>query len=142
MPAYTDTFTYDGLNRLISAVDQSGSTTNWNRTFAYDQFGNSWVPTASGVGYGVSTPSWNVYQLNRSGQTNNQVVSSLYDQSGNILQLPPGYSFMYDAENRITAETNSGGLSANYYYDGSGDRVEKVLRNGHRSCMSTTRSGR
>src|SRR5579875_2967189 len=60
----------------------------------------------------------------------NQVSSSKYDQAGNISGLPPGYGFSYDAENRITAESNAGGLSASYYYDGVGDRVEKVLSNG------------
>src|SRR5579875_2876382 len=60
----------------------------------------------------------------------NQVSSSKYDQAGNISGLPPGYGFSYDAENRITAESNAGGLSASYYYDGVGHRVEKVLSNG------------
>ena len=121
---FTQSFTYDGVNRLETATDTTGSTVNWSRTFSYDQYGNAWVPAASGVGYGVSTPEWNVYN------TKNQVSSSPYDAAGNISALPPGYTFVYDAENRITAETNSGGLSANYYYDGMGDRVEKVLSNG------------
>jgi uncharacterized protein RhaS with RHS repeats len=37
---------------------------------------------------------------------------------------PPGYSFLYDAENRVTSEMGSG---QNYYYDGLGERVEKVV---------------
>ena len=55
-------------------------------------------------GDGVSTPNGDVYN------TKNQIGSSTYDGAGNILQLPPGYTFVYDAENRITGETNSGGL--------------------------------
>ncbi len=121
LTSYSQTYTYDALNRLSGATDMTGSTTNWSRTFAYDQYGNAWVPSVTGIGWGVSTPAWNVYN------TKNQVGDNQpYDAAGNITTLPPNYSFTYDAENRVTYVDTSGNLSASYYYDGLGERVEKV----------------
>jgi RHS repeat-associated protein len=75
----------------------------------------------SGIGWGVSTPNGNVYN------SKNQVGTSPYDASGNISALPPGYGFSYDAESRVYQATNSSGPTANYYYDGLGERVEKTV---------------
>ena len=113
---YNQSFTYDSVNRLSWAGDSGG----WSRSFAYDQFGNAWVPSVIGIGWGVSTPNGDVYN------SKNQVGTSPYDASGDISQLPPGYSFVYDAESRVVSETNSNGPSATYYYDGLGERVTKV----------------
>ncbi|MBV9768848.1 MAG: hypothetical protein JOZ32_04695, partial [Bryobacterales bacterium] len=95
-------------------------------SFAYDQYGNGWVTAAPGMGYSLSTPNGNIFN------GKNQIGSSPYDAAGNMLALPPGMTFAYDAENRQTSETNSGGLSASYLYDGEGKRVEKILSNGQK----------
>ena len=76
------------------------------------------------MGYGPATPQWNLYN------TKNQISTSPYDGAGNLLALPPGMTFSYDAENRQISETNTGGLNASYLYDGDGKRVEKLLSNG------------
>ncbi|MBV9760485.1 MAG: RHS repeat protein, partial [Acidobacteriaceae bacterium] len=122
LTSYTENFTYDNLNRLTSATDTGG----WSRSFAYDQYGNGWVTAAPGMGYSLSTPNGNIFN------GKNQIGSSPYDAAGNMLALPPGMTFAYDAENRQTSETNSGGLSATYAYDGEGKRVEKILSNGQK----------
>ncbi|MBV9770753.1 MAG: hypothetical protein JOZ32_14355 [Bryobacterales bacterium] len=122
LTSYTENFTYDNLNRLTSASDTGG----WSRSFAYDQYGNGWVTAAPGMGYSLSTPNGNIFN------GKNQIGSSPYDAAGNMLALPPGMTFAYDAENRQTSETNSSGLSASYLYDGDGKRVEKILSNGQK----------
>ncbi|MBV9768850.1 MAG: RHS repeat protein [Bryobacterales bacterium] len=122
LTSYTENLTYDNLNRLTSATDTGG----WSRSFAYDQYGNGWVTAAPGMGYSLSTPNGNIFN------GKNQIGSSPYDAAGNMTALPPGMNFTYDAENRQTSETNSGGLSASYLYDGEGKRVEKILSNGQK----------
>jgi RHS repeat-associated protein len=112
------------LNRLSSALKtvtiDNAPTNTWSRTFAYDQYGNAWVPSVSGIGYGVSTPAWNVYNS----ATNQVVKPSTYTNSGGINGLPPGYVFSYDAENRVQAETST---NSNYSYNGLSERVEKTV---------------
>jgi RHS repeat-associated protein len=127
LTSYNQSFSYDHLNRITSASDTTGSTTNWSRTFAYDQFGNSWVPESPGpVGmpYGVSTPAWDVYN------NQNRISTSPYDASGNMLALPPTYTFAYDAEGRQISKGGGGTQNATYVYDGDGRRVEKILSSG------------
>ncbi|MBV9768363.1 MAG: hypothetical protein JOZ32_02225, partial [Bryobacterales bacterium] len=122
LTSYTENFTYDNLNRLTSATDTGG----WSRSFAYDQYGNGWVTAAPGMGYSLSTPNGNIFN------GKNQIGTSPYDAAGNMLALPPGMTFAYDAENRQTSETNSSGLSATYAYDSDGKRVEKILSSGQK----------
>jgi len=120
LTTYSETFVYDNLNRLTSATDSGG----WTRSFGYDQYGNGWVTGWTGMGLSLMAPtSGGLFN------SKNQIGSSPYDAAGNMLALPPGMSFAYDAENRQMTESNSGGLSATYYYDGVGQRVEKVLSN-------------
>jgi hypothetical protein len=93
LTSYSQSFSYDNVNRLQSASDTGG----WSRSFAYDQYGNAWVPSVSGIGYGVSTPAWNVYT-----SATNRVSTSPYD-GGNIAALPPGYGFSYYSLHRYPA---------------------------------------
>ena len=53
MTSFTQTYAYDTVNRIISASD-TGNT--WTQTFNYDQFGNMWSPSYSGLPL-QSTPS-------------------------------------------------------------------------------------
>src|ERR1700685_2998668 len=47
-----------------------------------------------------------------------------------MLELPPGYTFTYDAENRQVSKTGGATPNATYVYDGAGNRVEKILSSG------------
>jgi len=136
-PPITQTFSYDGLNRIKTATD-NGSGTTLERDFSYDAFGNMWVtrndanllptsvmpvPTAQGA---YNSPS------NNNLPNNNQFVTGktiAYDKSGNQTTIGP-YSLTYDAENRQYSESTSGSAPANYIYDGEGRRVEKQITNG------------
>ena len=113
---YGQNYSYDRVSRLISASDATGSTTNWSRTFGYDQFGNGWLSsTPYGIGYGPATPAGNVYS-----SATNRIPSSPYDGEGNMTAMPPAYTMTYDAENRQITVSNSGNLAASYLYDGLG----------------------
>jgi RHS repeat-associated protein len=105
---FTETFNYDGVNRLTLATDSGG----WSRGFTYDAFGNM-------------TPSGNPAPPTESFNSNNQIVGGSYDQAGNQLSVN-GNTFQYDFENHIISETESGnGGTETYVYDGNGHRVEK-----------------
>ena len=117
LTAYTDTFTYDGLNRLGTANDSGG----WSRTYNYDPYGNMWVTNPTGPGLNSATPTSDVYN------SNNQLSTAHYDLSGNQLTLGP-YTLNYDAENHQYSESNTiGNPAAGYSYDGAGKRVARLV---------------
>jgi hypothetical protein len=40
-PTFSQTFGYDGVNRLTSASEAGG----WSQSYGYDQYGNMWMPS-------------------------------------------------------------------------------------------------
>lgn len=113
-PGYTtpltffQSFTYDGVNRLVTASDSGG----WSRTFGYDAYGNM-------------TPSGRPNPPAISFNSNNQIIGLNYDQAGNQ-QTVNGNTIAYDWENRIVTETDSVSQGVEtYIYDGNGNRIEK-----------------
>jgi hypothetical protein len=38
--AYTQVYAYDELNRLQSAEETTGPSSNWKQVYAYDRYGN------------------------------------------------------------------------------------------------------
>jgi len=127
------TFGYDKLNRLISALEtpvSGSSTTAWSQVYVYDAFGNRWLdPSSSGLSLSPFTP-----QYSTNFNSNNQLViqSSTYDTAGNQKTIG-GFSYSYDAENRVSLVTEPSGAtpsSYQYFYDGDGRRVQKVASGG------------
>lgn len=105
----TQAFTYDSLNRLISAGDQS----HWYNTYAYDAWGNLTQKTKGTLPYGEN--------LSTGATSGNQLLGYSYDAAGNMLNDGiNGWTYVYDAENRITT-----GGSVTYKYDADGRRVNK-----------------
>lgn len=117
-PAISQTYTYDGANR-IKTFGETGGTAN--QTYSYDAFGNRWI-SAGWVAYAGQTPVSNLFPNNRWAQGSG--VS--YDAAGNQTSIAtPARSFAYDAENRqVSATINS--ATAAYGYDGNGLRVSKT----------------
>ena len=101
----TVTYTYDSLNRLLTA---NGS--GWGQQYGFDGFGNllsKTVTAGSGPSLSVSVNA-----------ANNQIqgVSGLsYDANGNASNAP---GMVYDAENRLIGTT---GLQ--YAYDAQNERI-------------------
>ena len=106
--SYTQTFTYDALNRLTTSQENSGS--SWSQTNAYDRYGNHWVD----LGGGTQNLYFNT--------TDNRISGGAYDAAGNLLN-DGAHVNTYDAENKIKTVD---GLTA-YIYDGEGQRVRKLL---------------
>jgi RHS repeat-associated protein len=129
--SFTQTFTYDQVNRLSTASDTGG----WSRSFGYDQYGNSCVGNPGGIG----APTAPACTQNGAGQWivlpptvyNNQnqltVDASSYDTAGNLKAIN-GDALTYDAENRQVSFTPPNGMGIGpetYAYDGNGNRVQK-----------------
>jgi RHS repeat-associated protein len=125
-------FTYDTLNRLISAenagTDCGPGTLNpnqtkfWGNNYGYDAWGNQLTR---------SVTKCSAENLALSADVHNQIHAGggsdyKYDAAGNMTfnATPPTQTYTYDAENRIaTAVTSSG--TETYIYDVDGNRVGK-----------------
>jgi RHS repeat-associated protein len=116
----TQNFSYDTVNRLISA-QETGGTDDWNQAYGYDQWGNRAV-SGNYIPNTYATPSA------LSQYTNNQWLGpgASYDSKGNQKSLP-SRTFTYDAENRLVASTQPGMGAISYVYDGDGRRVQKTV---------------
>jgi len=86
-------------------------------TYSYDRFGNRWQQNNNG------TPSPG-YTFDTNNHINNSDSGVLYDVLGNITNDGLGHAYVWDAENRMTTATYSGG-STSYVYDAFGRRVAK-----------------
>ncbi|MDR7552929.1 MAG: RHS repeat-associated core domain-containing protein, partial [Armatimonadota bacterium] len=110
----TTTFTYDALNRLTGAV-YPGTYGSW--AWAYDAVGNRTSQTAPG-----GTTLYSYDANNRLLQAGG--VSYSYDANGNLLSTSAGQSFRWDAFNRLTQASGSGG-TVSYSYNGDGLKVRR-----------------
>jgi RHS repeat-associated protein len=108
--SYTQTFSYDSLNRLQTAQENSGS--SWSQTNGYDQYGNRWIDYGGGN-----------HNLSFSTSTNRITTSGLvYDSAGNLTN-DTIHAYTFDAENKISKVD---AVTA-YTYDGEGQRVRKLV---------------
>ena len=122
---YSQSYGYDGVNRLTSAVEANG----WAQTYCYDAWGNRAL--TSGAVSNATTPqipgqctAANLAAI----YTNNHWTGAPTDVAGNVMS--DGFStFSYDSENRVVQTANTQG-TVTYAYDGDGKRVQKTGPNG------------
>lgn len=118
----SQTLAYDPLSRISSATTQATSGVDcWGQNFSPDPLAN--LNTISSAQCSSGTLSVTV-------DGNNHINSSTtfaYDASGNMTQdgKGTGYSYSFDAENRLTKATGMTGGPYCYVYDGFGLRVAK-----------------
>jgi len=113
----TQSFTYDQLNRVVTAKTSATSGSNcWGETYTIDEWANL---TAIGAvsGYTGCTQE----NLSVTATTKNQLSSTgfSYDTSGNMLN-DGAHAYAYNAESEIKSAAG-----VNYTYDGDGNRIEK-----------------
>jgi RHS repeat-associated protein len=122
-------FTYDALNRLVTAGTANTSGTNcWDEAYTYDAWANltSLAPVKNYSTGCASEPTF-TYTVNAA----NRVTSGgfQYDTGGNLINN--GYG--YNAESELTTAATDA-----YVYDGDGNRIEKcTLVNG--ACGTVTK---
>ena len=126
------TYNYDELNRLKDATENvtpMGGTASqsWKQTFTFDRYGNRRFDEAnttmpsSFVNPAVTNPTIST--------SNNRLTSPgyAYDTSGNTTADAGGQTYVYDAENKMISASNSSGTIGQYFYDGDGRRVKKIV---------------
>ncbi len=122
----------DGLGRLIKVIEPGSLTT----TYTYDSLSNLLSVTQSGQG--ADTPRLRTFvydSLSRLISSSNPETGTIcygqisqgscgigYDPNGNLLYKTDARgqltSFTYDALNRLTSKSRSGGSTDQYFYDG------------------------
>ncbi|HEY0324117.1 MAG TPA: RHS repeat-associated core domain-containing protein [Pyrinomonadaceae bacterium] len=116
-------YTYDQLNRLKTLTETGGLT----QSYDYDRYGNRAV-IAGYVQQQSITPT--LQSLASFNQNNNRIVNAAYDSAGNLQSAVAGHLFSYDAENKLVSHDDAqtvGVVDNQYYYDGDGRRVKKVV---------------
>ncbi len=112
--------TYDPLNRITQAKTQATSGVDcWGQGFSPDTLGNLTT---------ISVAECSAGSLNVTVNSNNQFTPTptyAYDGSGNMTADGTGYSYAFDAENRMKSANGTPLGNYTYTYDGNGLRVEK-----------------
>ena len=125
-------YEYDSLNRLTQVHEHaSNADLLWRQQFVYDRWGNRTIDyynTSSNIPrsqFTVSTTN------NRLGVPSGQTGTMTYDSAGNLTTdtySAAAVTRVYDAENRMTSETQANSYAAGTYsYDGDGRRVKRVV---------------
>jgi len=108
----TESYSYDGLDRLTSA-----SCLSWSHTYSYDKVGNR--ASKDGVTYTINTVN-EVTGLSDD-------TSFAYDSNGNRTQKTKGtdtWVYTYDYANRLTKVEENSATIGEYVYDGEGRRIQ------------------
>ncbi|MBU7038656.1 MAG: hypothetical protein HXS52_12060 [Theionarchaea archaeon] len=108
----TESYSYDGLDRLTSA-----SCNSWSHSYSYDKAGNR--TGKDGVTYTVNVVN-EVTALSDG-------TSFTYDDNGNRTQKAKGndtWDYTYDYANRLTEVEENSETIGEYAYDGDGRRIQ------------------
>lgn len=120
-------YSYDSLNRLKSATENinGNQTPNWKQTFTFDRYGNRRFDEANTttIPSGCSTAVCNP-QIDPS---TNKLIGYVFDTAGNTTTDANGQVFTYDSENKQVKVHNGSTTIGEYFYDGDGKRVKKVV---------------
>ena len=134
LPAQSELYTYDGLNRLATfdrgtlngtataVAGTAGTTESWS----LDALGNWQSDTVNGTTTTRTNSAQNqvgTVTTPRAGGGNTTATLG-YDKDGNTLKDATGQQYVYDAWNRLAAVKNAAGAAvAAYAYDAQGRRV-------------------
>ena len=132
-------YTYDALNRLITAHDDYGNST---RTYTYDSLGNLTYET--GVGSHNCDYIYNNLnqQIDRSSDNWNSHTISAYDKRGNLIleeyiknsKVTTAGAYTYDETNKMVRGINGNAEESIYTYNGLGALMEQtwiIAKNGY-----------
>ena len=133
----TQTYTYDAVNRLQSALEMKGSTESWKQTYSYTdpngqhgRFGNRRIDSSNTTPAFVGeNPLFDPASNRIQAQAGEQY---LYDAAGNLTRSRTGIQYVYDGDGRMSTYNggNPAAGGATYAYDGDGRRVKKISPSG------------
>jgi len=141
----TQSFTYDPLNRILSARSSATSGVDcWGQNFGPDgAAADDAVANLTKINNGTQAPPPCTFgSLNATVDANNRInTDSTYatDANGNMTKdgSGTGYLYTFDAENRLVQATGMIGGPYCYVYDGNGLRVAKKS-NSNSTCTTGT----
>ena len=117
-------WTYDDLYRLTSeTVSASTTSPNYSASYSFDAVGNRQTRTISPTGILPQLPDQDFTTVY---DDNDRMYSAgyAYDAGGSTTSAPEGWTYTYDAENKLLTAANSSN-TISYIYDGDGSRVLK-----------------
>ena len=124
LTALVQNYTYDPVNRILTASEAAGA--NWSRTYDYDPYGNRAVIANSGLPTSPLMPG----TLAAISTANNQITltGTVYDLAGNQTATALNETLVYDANNHQTSYFDPvSAVTTTYEYDGQGNRVKKIM---------------
>lgn len=137
---FSQAYEYDSLNRLkVARESKNGGAVNWQQTYLYDRYGNRRINTNTNPDQtfgGVNNLDFELETgTNRLYAPGDLVLAEAsrrmqYDPAGNLKKdtfSAAAVTRLYDAENRMTKETQAGGDAGTYSYDGDGRRVKRLV---------------
>jgi RHS repeat-associated protein len=110
----TESYSYDGLDRLTSA-----SCTSWSHTYTFDKAGNR---------TGKDSITYTINSVNEVTALSDNTTFT-YDDNGNRTQKAKGddiWDYTYDYVNRLTEIEENESTIGEYVYDGDGKRLQKT----------------
>ena len=111
------TFVYNECSEVVSTLGTN------EYTYSYDPIGNRTASTQNAEAKSYISNPLNQYIAI---QQEEQTVAPIYDADGNMLSLPSGWSFTWNAENRLVSASR-GGVVVSYTYDAFGRMISKQI---------------
>jgi RHS repeat-associated protein len=136
--AKSQSFTYDALNRLTSALGGYG-----NLAYTYDAVGNRLTESRNSTTdtYSYATTSNRLNSITRASGNR----SFTYDNAGNPTQRTSDdnktHNNTFNNSNRLSSVNVNGSLAATYTYNPLGQRVVKTLANGSKEIYHYDEAG-
>ena len=134
-PGFTavQSYSYDSLNRLTSAVETVQGDQTWKQSFDYDRYGNRRFNTFETTTLGNCQQSVCNPFISTANNRFSTGQNYSYDAAGSLTRDAIGQRFNYDAENHqkefFVAENQTSTPDATYHYDGRNQRVKKIVGN-------------
>lgn len=133
----TDYYNYDSLNRITQVTEYYVATgqieeQKFVQAYTYDRYGNRTINQSGTWGTGINNKQFTANTANNQLEVpGGQSGTMSYDFAGNLTTdtySALGVTRVYDAENRMTSETQAGSyLAGSYTYDGDGRRVRRKV---------------
>ena len=118
--ADTLTYSYNSKSEVTSAVAQNE--TAYNYAFNFDNIGNRITATERGTSFNYAANALNQYSAVNT-------ANPAYDVDGNMTANTNGWTYTWDAENRLATAVN-GTQTLQFKYDYMSRRVEKEVLSG------------
>jgi RHS repeat-associated protein len=116
----SQTFQYDTLNRVTKAIGKYGT-----EHYSYHKNGNLLQRGQFALQY--NNPN-HIHAVTKVSSLQTGDTTYTYDTTGNLIERN-GDVFRYNSQNKLTEITTAGGDVFQYFYDASGNRIKKQLKN-------------